>query len=75
MSNYNRYYIDRPRYDGKVKKVDDDLFEMHFTCSIGQVYNFFRRFDKNTAKILEPTSLREWIIDFHKEVLKAYESE
>ena len=72
LKYYNRFYIDRPKYEGEIIKINDDLFEMHFSCSKNQIFNYFRRFETNTDLIIEPKSLREDIVEFHKKSLDAY---
>ena len=70
---FNRIYFGRPLIDHIEKTENSTLY--YFRCSQNQLYLYFRRFNDNHAIVLYPETLRQSIIDFHKNALAAYSSE
>ena len=70
---FNRIYFGRPIVDRIEKKSDGTYF--YFKVSKFQLYTYFRRFDKDHAIILYPTSLRTQMIESYQIALDAYSSE
>ena len=67
---FNKIYFGRPRYERIEKEGNQNYY--YFQCSEDQLFLYFKRFEKDTAEILYPMTLRERILNFHKEVLDAY---
>lgn len=68
---YSRIYFGRPDCDRMESRKDGTY--CHFSCSQNQAFLYFRRFSDGSAQVLEPQSLREKMIEFHKNALKPYE--
>ena len=64
---FNRIYYGRPKPD-KILKVEDGWL-FYFDCSKEQLYQYFKRFEKNRADVIEPQSLKLRIKYFHEEAL------
>ena len=69
---YNRIYFGRPKYRN-IERRDDGIYYF-FECSEDQAYQYFRRFDNDTALVQFPASLVQKIMEFHMNVVKAYTS-
>ena len=68
---FKKIYTDRP-HPMKKEKQEDGSSIYTFDCPQVQLFRYFRRFGPD-AKILEPESLKEELIQFYKDSLKNYE--
>ncbi len=68
---FNRIYYGRPKVEKMVKVEEYWLF--YFKCSKEQLYQYFKRFEKNWAEVIEPESLRSRIRRFHEQALDSYQ--
>ena len=68
---YNRIYLGRPQYI-RVQEQQGKHYYC-FNCSEEQAFQYFRKFHTDTAIIRSPDSLVQRMIDFHTDVLAAYE--
>lgn len=73
LSSFKHIYFGRPQVERK-EQTPEGNFIYYFRCSNEQLYRYFRRFNPGEAIVEYPLSLRNRIIDFHKESLKSYES-
>lgn len=65
---FNRIYYGRPKVDDQVKNGDCWLY--YFKCSEEQLYQYFKRFERNWGEVVEPETLRQRIQKFHEEAMK-----
>lgn len=68
---YNRIYLGRPQYIRVQEQQRNHYY--YFNCSEEQAFQYFRKFNKDTAIIRSPSSLVQRMIDFHKDALEVYE--
>lgn len=68
---YNRIYLGRPQYIRVQEQQGKHYY--YFNCSEEQAFQYFRKFHTDTAIIRSPDSLIQRMIDFHTDVLDAYE--
>lgn len=68
---YNRIYFGRPPFS-KIEN-HEHYHDYYFDCSVDQVFNYFRKFEGDTAIILSPESLRNKMYIFHRDVSIFYE--
>ena len=68
---YNRIYLGRPQYIRVQEQQGKHYY--YFNCSEEQAFQYFRKFHTDTAIIRSPDSLVQRMIDFHTDVLAAYE--
>ena len=73
MDLYERIYLGRPEIDSI--EPGDGWQMCHFSCSDEQLFQYFRRFPGGSAVVLSQASLRQRIVDFHRDALEAYERE
>lgn len=73
ISSFKHIYFGRPTVDSK-KAAPDGNFKYYFKCSTEQLYRYFRRFNPGEAVVEYPASLRDRIIEFHKESLNGYKN-
>lgn len=68
--NFNKIYFGRPIVDRR--EIHNGYSYYYFSCSWDQLFLYFKRFEGGSAEILYPQSLRDRLIQFYKEALKAY---
>lgn len=73
--DFRRIYQGRPvKY--KRDDVDDNGMTIyHFSCSIDQLFYYFRRFNPGTFRILNSNELNERLLRFHSAHIKALENQ
>lgn len=72
VEDYERsIYHGRPRHE-RQEALEDGSVLYHFKCSSAMLFNYFKRFGPGLVEVVEPTSLRNDIIKFHIDSLKAY---
>ncbi len=69
---YSQIYFGRPKYYKVEKQNDFSIY--YFNCSEYQLFNYFRRFEKDSIQILQPISLQEKLINFHYDAYRSLQS-
>lgn len=70
IKSFNKIYYGRPQYD-RIERKDDQTY-LYFRCSLDQLFLYFKRFEDGSAEVLYPKSLRNRVIKFHEDAIKAY---
>ena len=69
--SFRMIYFNRPRPDSIEEKENGSAI-YHFRASRSQLFLYFRRFNPGEAEVLQPQPLRDEMIQFFQESLKAY---
>ena len=70
VKSFNSIYFGRPQYERV--QTDGNQTYYYFKCSIDQLFLYFKRFEGNEAEVIYPKSLRDRVVQFHKQSLKTY---
>ena len=69
--SYSRIYYGRPCIDRVEHREDGHYY--YFKGSKDQIFLYFRRFGFDDAEVIAPEALRQKMMGFHREALRAYQ--
>lgn len=69
LKDFRRIYLGRP----EMVPVKGNKYQFTTSCSYGQVYDYFKRFNPGEFTIIEPEDLKRKLIRFHKKHVEGLE--